>query len=86
MAFSVVQYLDIIHRAEQDQSTPDGRLARTILLDPTWSFTASSATQQSAIDSKVDGILLRHTRTHGTQHDATTLKTIVASWYTQAGG
>ncbi len=86
MAFSVDTYRDLIRRAEQTQSTVEGRLARTILLDQTWDFTASSVSQQTAVDSKIGSTLVKHTRTHGTQHDATSLKGIIAGWYVQAGG
>ncbi len=86
MAFDPLLYRTIIETAEDNQSTVEGRLARTLLSDPNWDFTASLSIQQSAIDTRVGNALTRFTRTHGKQYDSSTLKTVLGEWYGQAGG
>ena len=85
MAFSVDRYIDVLRRAEQDQSTVEGRLARLILLDRQWPYTASVATQQSRIDTVgTDTVLSRHVQKQAKGYDAATLKGIVQAFVDQA--
>lgn len=86
MAFDVVKYIDILRRAEEDQSSVEGRLARTILRDFGWPYTAAASTQQARIDTIMADTALssKHQSKHGRQYDAATLKTIVQEFIDKA--
>lgn len=85
MAFDVNRYIDLLRRTEQDQSTVEGRLARVILTDPNWPYTASSSTQQARIDTVgVPTPLGKHNSKHGKTYDATSLKSLVDDLITRA--
>lgn len=86
MAFSAATYSEILRRAAVSQATPEGRLARCILTDPNWPYSASLATQQSRVAAQFGETLAKHNRAHGRQHDSTTNQTVVGEWYVQAGG
>lgn len=86
MAFNVDTYINILRRAEEDQSTVEGRIARVILRDAGWPYTASGATQQARIDVIMADTTLnsKHQSKHGRQYDAATLKTIVQEFIDKA--
>lgn len=86
MAFDSTTYVNIIKRSEQDQSTVEGRLARVILVDSTWDFTAAKATQQTRVSNQFGNSLSKHVRNKDRGYDPATLQTIIGEWYTQAGG
>jgi hypothetical protein len=86
MAFSAPAYTDLIRRAEQDQSTVEGRLARHVLMDPTWPFTGSATTQKARVASNIGDKLKGHSRDKDRGNDSTSLQVIIDEWVVRAGG
>ncbi len=85
MAFNANVYKDLLMKAQQDQSSEIGRLARLILQDATWDFTASLATQQAAVASKIGNKLGQYeSRNNRRGHDPVTLQTILSEVYNAA--
>ena len=85
MAFNANVFKDLLMREQQDQSTEVGRLARLILQDSTWDFTAALATQQAAVVSKIGGKLGQYeSRNNRRGHDPVTLQTLLGEVYARA--
>lgn len=76
MALTSAQLIDALKRAEQDQSTEQGRLARAILSDPSWPLTASVATRQARIVSQIGTALVKHTNGRDRGYSSSVLSTI----------